>query len=354
VTHGSRTMRRLTPIVLALLCTGCSPFLYLLVRLRDRGGAGGRLSLGQTVTGSNSGGSGRFSPTCGGRHENSDSEWTFVAPASDTYQFTTSADYDCVLAVYRDTEQLGCNDDTGDTRHSLVNVALERGQSYSVVVDGYQAAVGNYSLSVRRGTDVPPGTIRPDVPTLPPPQQQVADTTAMAARCESAPVLPLGSSHGVIESNTATARTSCGNGGPGGDVVYRFDAPGSGLLVVREASDFDAVLELRSACTGSPPPVFVCNDDSSDTRHAMVSAPVTQGANYLVVDSYAAAGEGPFALEVGFVPDPLSPSEAAAAREESGEGDSLATGEGADAADAAIDASTDVLLHRGTRHPRPR
>ena len=345
-------MRRLLPIVFALFCAGCSPFLYLLVRLRDRGNSSGRLSLGQTVNGSNRGGSGTFSPTCGGRHENSDSEWTFVAPASDTYQFSTSADYDCVLAVYHDTNQLGCNDDTGDTRHSVVSVALERGQTYSVVVDGYQAAVGTYALTVVRGTDTPPNVAVPNAPVVTTPQ--VADAPGMAARCEAAPVLTLGSTHGVIQANTATARTTCGNNGAGGDVVYRFEAPGPGLLVVREASDFDAVLELRSGCTGTPPPVFMCNDDSNDTHHAMVTAPITAGTYYVIVDSYAPTAEGPYSLQVGFIPDPLSPSEEAEERAESGqEASDLTNEETTQSPDASTDASTDASVRHPVRRGRP-
>jgi hypothetical protein len=62
-----------------------------------------------------------------------------------------ASQYDSVVALLdAQHTELVCNDDHRTTRESLVRSRLEPGQTYYVVVSGYQSEVGSYVLTVRR------------------------------------------------------------------------------------------------------------------------------------------------------------------------------------------------------------
>ncbi|MBN1771693.1 MAG: hypothetical protein JXB32_10555, partial [Deltaproteobacteria bacterium] len=88
--------------------------------------------------------------TCGGGA--GDAVYRLVLDAARTVSFdmrTTS--FDNLLHVKRDTcpggTQVGCNDDTGSTRRSYLNLSLAAG-IYYVFADGLSSGTGSYELEV--------------------------------------------------------------------------------------------------------------------------------------------------------------------------------------------------------------
>ncbi|MCK6506148.1 hypothetical protein L6R53_22680 [Myxococcota bacterium] len=84
---------------------------------------------------------------CNGAQVGTDGEdygWTWVAPATTGYTFSTvGSDFDTVLVLHDsgcEGPVLGCNDDgSADVDTSEVYVLLEEGQEVVIVVDGYDA-----------------------------------------------------------------------------------------------------------------------------------------------------------------------------------------------------------------------
>jgi hypothetical protein len=101
----------------------------------------------------------------------------------------------------------------------------------------------------------------------------------------------------------ASAATSCGANGRGGDVVYRLQIGAPAVVSIQEESQFDAVLELRAGCTGQGAEVLQCVDDAPDTMHSAIQTRLPPGTYYLIVDSYQPGGGGPFTLNVGIAAD---------------------------------------------------
>lgn len=148
--------------------------------------------------------------------------------------------------------------------------------------------------------DVTPGVSVASPPVAPPPSSGGGDeenVIAMTARCASAPSLTLGTTSGTLEPSVATARTSCGARGPGGDVVYRVVLAAPADVQILEQSQFDAVLELRTGCaTRAGASVLQCTDDAQDRQHSAISVHLDAGTYYLVVDSFTVGTGGPFTL----------------------------------------------------------
>jgi hypothetical protein len=119
-----------------------------------------------------------------------------------------------------------------------------------------------------------------------------------------------GSLDGGLDSSVATGTTcdksndfnpSCAPGPDGGtrDVVYSWTAPGSDRYTFTTAgSDFDTVLELRSASSSAH--VLACNDDDPVTcaPQATLDVDLVRGQQVLVVlDSYG-TGCGNYSLGI--------------------------------------------------------
>lgn len=79
-------------------------------------------------------------------------EWT--APASGCFKFITAAgnnNYDTVISVFENcslSSQLDCDDDGGEGLLSYLELDVEEGQSYAVVVDSYDARQGDLQLII--------------------------------------------------------------------------------------------------------------------------------------------------------------------------------------------------------------
>jgi hypothetical protein len=287
---------------LAALCLcslgGCSPLLYALLSLRGSSRSGTDLVVGQAVDGSTDDERDTVTPVCGSPSGGGDETWTFVPPATAHYRVTVDGQYDCVVAVYGpddDTHSIACNDDSGSNNHSQVEVDLEVGRRYFVVVDGYHDAEGTYRLLVEQVGAVVgpvPGPAPPGGPALPTVVPE--DAGAMQARCDAATILGAGTIVGNLDPTVATARTSCGSG-PGGDVVYRLVVSRLSQVTIKLEATFDGILELRSGCSSG---VIACNDDTGDAVHSQIATPLQAGTYFLIVDTYEPRNAGGFTLQV--------------------------------------------------------
>lgn len=289
-------------IVLVTLCAGalagCSPMLYALLSLRGDARSSTELVVGRAVEGSTDDDRDAVTPTCGSPTGGGDETWTFVPPSTARHRVTVDGQYDCVVAVYGPEDQtrsVACNDDAGSNNRSMVEVDLEAGRRYFVVVDGYHDAEGSYRLQVDAIGPVVgpiPGPAPPGGPALPTvvPEQEAT----MQARCAAATPLGAGTIVGNLDPTVATARTTCGSG-PGGDVVYRLVVQRPSFVTIKLEASFDGILELRSACTSG---VLACNDDTGDAVHSQIAMALAPGAYFVIVDTYEPRNAGSFALQV--------------------------------------------------------
>ena len=205
--------------------------------------------------------------------------------------------YDTVLHVRRGEclagAEVACNDDTpgcmtggAGARGSAVTIPVEGGESYFVVVDGYNGQGGPFSLTVMP----PDGAPRPSAcnqPLIVPPDGgTVAGTT----------------------SGVSTLAGSCGRSASSPEAVALWTPSRSGtatLSTCGAATAYDTVLYVRRAgCTTGPE--LACNDDTSGCATAEPSAhhgsrvtvDVVAGETYaVVVDGYN-GGAGAFSLQV--------------------------------------------------------
>ena len=239
--------------------------------------------------------------------------YTLDVPESGRYAIRARATYDVVLAVYEGETLVGCNDDHDEASVARLVVALETGRQYTVVVDGWGGAEGQYVLAVDHRPDerLPVGPTPPsgeDPPT--------EDTAAVAARCESAPILGAGETDGILIPTDAHAVVSCGAGGRGPEAIYRLVLDGPVELGVEVTSEVDTIVELRRGCTDGHE-VLACVDDTPDARHSGFRQVVEPGTYFLVVDSYSPDAGGAFHIEVWMAPQDVVADGAEEPEEES-------------------------------------
>ena len=287
-------MLRSVAALLALVA-GCSPVAWLFVY--DGPEEAGTITLGQTVSSSTSDAPDRTDLPCGEPAGGGEEAWTFVAPETGSYRVRVEARYDSVVAVREgdpEGDDLACNDDFGDEAISQVTVHLERGERYSILVDGFRDRRGGYRLEVT--------TVDPPAPTAASTVRGSDHVAALERRCAIAPVLAEGNARGTLSPELADAAVSCGRGGRGAEVIFRVDVSERSLLQVREHSDFDAILELREGCSRDHR-VIACVDDAPDVRHTALTTNLEPGTYYLILDSLEPGTAGSFQLDVSLIPD---------------------------------------------------
>lgn len=174
--------------------------------------------------------------------------------------------------------ELVCNDDNPDTSRSQIDATLDPG-TYFLVVDGYSGA-GEYDLIVSTQQAQPIAQICGDAPPLASGHPITATTVGQA------------------DSFTAT----CGGSAHGGDRVYRMEVTARSRVRIREQSDHDGVLYLRSDCT-NPTSEMACNDDFRDQQHSLITAVVDPGNYFVFADGYQAGRTGAFTLSADIAPE---------------------------------------------------
>lgn len=264
-----------------------------------RVGIGGVLTLGQRIVGSTLSAPDTTTPVCGGSADGTgDNVWTFTTRQAGLHRMRADGNFATVLELRDGDRAIACVASGVASRPAEIVAVLAAGQEYRVVVDGGPGQEGTFGLvvddRVARGT-------RP-TPTLPgaiigPPPPVVAENAAdMARACAAATPLRPGRTRGAVDPAIGTAVVTCARHIASGDVVYRLVLTRRAHVRVRETSDFDAVLELRRACTADG--AVVCVDDAPDTRRTAVEADLEAGAYFVVVDTVSPGTGGPFTLDV--------------------------------------------------------
>ncbi|MEM9188984.1 MAG: hypothetical protein AAGF12_07395 [Myxococcota bacterium] len=233
----------------------------------------GRLTLGTPVNDTTANASDHRTPSCGSAAGSNDHVWQFVPETAGAYRFRVSAQYDSVVALFDAAgNELDCNDDQQQVSESEIVVRLEAGESYSVIVDGYQDANGAYRLVADRapGPGPNPG---PNPNPNPPP------TTGGVVQAGT-PVQ--GSTVGAGDSHTPT----CGSPAGGGDNVWEFTPTQTTSFVVHVSAQYDSVV----AVVDDRGVELACNDDESATSESEVIVGLQAGRVYrVVVDGYNGA-----------------------------------------------------------------
>lgn len=125
---------------------------------KNLGSYTGTVFVGDTCAANNS-----FTPSCASFSNTGDFAFTWTAPATDTYTFSTFlSGIDTVIELrdYATDAVLACNDDhyaAGPVVASLLTRSLTAGQTVVVIVDGYADYCGQIKLSII-GTTCPSWT----------------------------------------------------------------------------------------------------------------------------------------------------------------------------------------------------
>lgn len=89
-----------------------------------------------------------FTPSCRPSSNAPDRVHRWTAPAAGTYTISTLGSiFDTVLYVYRDGDEIACNDDASGLTSSVL-VSVSAGEELMIFVDGYSAASGHYMLNI--------------------------------------------------------------------------------------------------------------------------------------------------------------------------------------------------------------
>lgn len=182
--------------------------------------------------------------------------------------------------------ELACVDDTplGDTQHARLDLALEPG-SYVLAVAAPESQAGQFELFA----ELEPLPSLPMVCSAPEPLVEGQTTR--------------GSTRGGASSFAA----SCGSRGPGPDQLYSFELRRTRRVRLREQSEFDALLSLRSECQLAESEV-ACSDDSP-SGHPVINAELPAGKYYVIVDGQARSEGGDYVLMLETAEPPAVPSD---------------------------------------------
>jgi len=106
-------------------------------------------------TGTTAGKTNEFTPSCGYSTTAPDVSYTWTAPSTGLWTFSTiGSSYDTILHVRSFTnsaQTLGCNDNNGASLQSEVNINITQGTTVIIVVDGYASQAGGFALNITKG-----------------------------------------------------------------------------------------------------------------------------------------------------------------------------------------------------------
>jgi len=254
---------------------------------------GGPLQLGQPARGDTSRAADQHTPSCGASAGSPDDVWTFTPAETQQIRVDVDAEYDSVVAVLdAQGQELGCNDDHTNTRTSRLEVTVQAGQTYRVVVDGFRGQTGAYRLRVE--------PLGPPPPPPPPEGPRVENITAMERRCGAMPTLAEGTQTVDVAASEADARTSCGGFGPGPEALRRLRVTQETRLQITARSPHQPVLELRTGCSRGHH-VVAC--DASQGQ-ATLSARLEPNVDYTLLIDTRRGGDARVELEVQLTPIP--------------------------------------------------
>ena len=228
------------------------------------------LPIGQPVTGDTSGGPNRMQGPCA-EGDAPERVYQLTLEARAQLSAVLQSTYDGALYLLRQCGQIAsmvdCNDDAGDTSHSRLDTTLDAG-TYFLVVDGYGSAAGAYELMVN-----------------------LTPLRSVSAVCADATALTPGQpASGTTEGGADYFQATCAGGARSPDRVFRLDVPQRSRVRIRQSTDHDGALYVRSACE-DPATEIACNDDFGDTRRSVVTGVVDPGRYYVFSDGFTASGQ---------------------------------------------------------------
>jgi hypothetical protein len=268
-------------------------------------------------------------PSCANSPTGPDVVYSWTAPASDRYTFTTAtSNFDTVLVLQSPSlVELACNDDDEGnfTLQSTLNVDLSIGQQVLVTVDSYGTQCGNYVLGISAqcgGCDTPPGNCHQPagacvngacVYSLRPAGSACDDGNACTTgdTCNASGVCSgtaggcgttdIGSSIGsaVAQGNTCgrpnAVASTCGHSNAS-DQSYTWTAPVSGTFTFSTAgSSYDTVLQLHDLATQAS---LGCNDNSANSTQSSVTVTLSKGQQLRITIDGFSSSCGAFTLNI--------------------------------------------------------
>lgn len=138
-------------------------------------------------TGTTAGKTNEFTPSCGYSTTAPDVSYTWTAPSSGSFVFSTKgSSYDTILHVRSFTnsaQTLGCNDNTLGSLQSSVSLDLSQGTTIIIVVDGYASQAGSFKLNISKGEPCLGGCDNPPVQCMQPNGWCMVDGFTGSAAC---------------------------------------------------------------------------------------------------------------------------------------------------------------------------
>jgi hypothetical protein len=230
------------------------------------------------VSSSTVGASPQFSSECGGE-ESSDEGWLFIPEVSGVYRLdTTGSNFDTLLHVFGDVcggPVLACIDDTQFGTAAAIDVELQAGLAYTIVVDGWGGQVGDYELSL-----------------------ELVEATSLCDGAELLPsTLPASLSWGVEED---LGNQFFGCSFANNERRLLWTAPEDALVRVRQDAfpNFSAIAVFPDGCAEGQ---FECQT-TLDVEPEVV-LPVVAGQELLIVSEYEPGQPGDVTLTIEPVED---------------------------------------------------
>lgn len=239
------------------------------------------LRIGQTLRGDTRQGNAVLRGSCVRGHA---AEQVYRIDIDRTTQVSITADttFDGTLYLFSECgsrgAELACNDDNPNTTRSRVEATLQPG-TYYVVVDGYGDAQGEYSVRVEGS-----------------PLQDVA------AVCADARPMRIGRPvSGTTQGSADYFQASCARSTTSSDRVFRLQLPRRMRLRVRQQTDHDGALYMRTSCDDAETEV-ACNDDFRNQRSALIRGIFDAGTYYVYTDGFAPSQVGRFTMRADSAP----------------------------------------------------
>jgi hypothetical protein len=257
----------------------------------------GSIACGQTVSGSTVG--------RGNHHGNvaGDAIFTFVAGAAPITFDACESSYDSYLRVFdANGNSAGYNDDhgsrctSGNNLASYLEVSLNAGATYTLVVEGYSNNEGDYVVSMICGEEVT------ESPTDEPEVVEETDEPEVeeTERPTDEPDTP--QENGTIACGQTVSGSTVGrgnhHGNVAGDAIFTFVATNADITFEACDSDYDSYLRLYDA-SGTQ---VAYNDDhrgrcgGTNSLASHLEATVTVGQSYTIVVDGFSSEEGSFVL----------------------------------------------------------
>ena len=275
------------------------------------------------AVGTNIGLGDNFSSTCSAGTGGEEEIFSWYAPASGTYTFSTeNSDYDTILYMYDSCvgAELECNDDedfvNGVTTSKLEDVFVAQGESVVIVIDGYDSSSsGNYSLDII-------STFEPDC-TDGLDNDGDGDIDCADSDCDfdgacsssACPNFDLGDVTGDgLVTGTLDPQSqfqdqffaSCASQNSN-DLTFAWEATVSGCATVDTLSGtMDSILVAFDACPGAGGVELACNDDYDlfgGIYESEISFDVVAGSQYIIgLDSWSYSTASTYVLDINVDP----------------------------------------------------